>query len=498
MKITLLGDDPRLLAWVEALHKLGEHRLVIRGSGDWMRRIPNGSPGIQVFPWEDLSDSNTERSIQSHGEPVDGLIIGGVGDHVHQALRSLVFWDCPVLVLPHPRQPPELIYELILLDEENQHRLAPAFLDRFQPGVREFCSRFQAGAYGDLQFLQLSRVLPREPHTFLKPTQVEQAFFEDADLLRFLGGDYDRVTALFIGSSGSCSQANVTLSGTAMADAVWSITTGDSPGWRLELTGSRGTATLVRNEQGTILSEADSADTADGTTEPAGNADALNLLLSHFLTRCENPTQPDDSATGEFPSWMDLVRVVDLVEAVNRSARRRRTIDLHFESTSERSQFKTQMTTIGCAVLCWALFGTIIGLGLGKVLDPRDRIQKQAEAAGTLLTSDDFTAQGNLRPEAARQILTAVQHDVHPIVLVAIDPDQLPVRSIEPYRAAVQELLEEEELQAQVEVRPPAARWFRLVMIAIWIVVFAPLALFLFLQLLYPLTHSGTSPRGNE
>ncbi len=35
---------------------------------------------------------------------------------------------------------------------------------------------------------------------------------------------------------------------------------------------------------------------------------------------------------------------MDLVDAVARSMRRRRTIDLHLEETSERNQFKTQMT----------------------------------------------------------------------------------------------------------------------------------------------------------
>jgi hypothetical protein len=59
------------------------------------------------------------------------------------------------------------------------------------------------------------------------------------------------------------------------------------------------------------------------------------------------------------------VRAFELVEAAHRSRVRRRTIDLYFDTPSERSNFKTQMTAIGCGVLMFTLLGMLLTLALG-------------------------------------------------------------------------------------------------------------------------------------
>ena len=47
----------------------------------------------------------------------------------------------------------------------------------------------------------------------------------------------------------------------------------------------------------------------------------------------------------------DGTRAMELSEAVARSLRRGRTIDLHYESISEESSFKSIMTSTGCMIL---------------------------------------------------------------------------------------------------------------------------------------------------
>ncbi len=88
--------------------------------------------------------------------------------------------------------------------------------------------------------------------------------------------------------------------------------------------------------------------------------------------------------------WADAVRAFDLLDAARRSLKRRRTVELQFESTSERSQFKTHMTTIGCGLLLFTMFGLIGLLFAGRMLDPRDAQQKQSEVAGFVLRESDF------------------------------------------------------------------------------------------------------------
>jgi myo-inositol 2-dehydrogenase/D-chiro-inositol 1-dehydrogenase len=55
------------------------------------------------------------------------------------------------------------------------------------------------------------------------------------------------------------------------------------------------------------------------------------------------------------PTLHDGTRAMELSEAVIRSLRRGRTIELHYESISEESSFKSIMTSTGCMILLGAL-----------------------------------------------------------------------------------------------------------------------------------------------
>ena len=53
---------------------------------------------------------------------------------------------------------------------------------------------------------------------------------------------------------------------------------------------------------------------------------------------------------------------MELCEATVRSLRRGRTVDLHYESISEESNFKSVMTSTGCMILVGALFAVMFAL----------------------------------------------------------------------------------------------------------------------------------------
>ena len=103
------------------------------------------------------------------------------------------------------------------------------------------------------------------------------------------------------------------------------------------------------------------------------------------------------------PDWTDLTRDFEVLDAVRRSLARRRTIDLHFETTSERSLFKTQMTAIGCGVLLLTLFAFVGVLFLGSVLDTRGPVELRAEKADTIFHADEFASgQSHLTPSGQK------------------------------------------------------------------------------------------------
>jgi hypothetical protein len=69
-------------------------------------------------------------------------------------------------------------------------------------------------------------------------------------------------------------------------------------------------------------------------------------------------------------AWRDAVEAFELLDGVDHSLERRRTIDLHHEPVSERTIFKTQMTAMGCGVLMATLLLMLVYLALGQFVAP--------------------------------------------------------------------------------------------------------------------------------
>ena len=90
------------------------------------------------------------------------------------------------------------------------------------------------------------------------------------------------------------------------------------------------------------------------------------------------------------PNWADLTFAHELLTGSHRSVQKKRTIEVHHDTTSERSQFKTQMTAAGCMLLMVTL-GLMVGLMIiGNILDPRETIEIKAEATNSILDQDLF------------------------------------------------------------------------------------------------------------
>ena len=58
---------------------------------------------------------------------------------------------------------------------------------------------------------------------------------------------------------------------------------------------------------------------------------------------------------------------LELKAGLDKSFRRRRTVDVYFDGVSERGAFKTQMTAIGCGVLTYVILGLVGFLIVAKV-----------------------------------------------------------------------------------------------------------------------------------
>ena len=368
MNFALLGDDPAALPVVEAVQEAG-HKLVRTAFAETLRSRNAVLASFPLSRWEDiLIDSD-----------VDAVIVVGDSEEVQAAAKQLASSGKPLLIIPQTEFGAACGYELSLIRDDSHVVLMPAFVHRADAELLLLSQRLASGELGTARRIQVEVELPLASgsSSLLGESEIEATAVADIDVLRWLGGNYDQVTSLRSGQTEQgCSQATLTLAGAGLPDATWTARRGDRLSWRLTVETDRGSESIVR---------------------PASPMIPTRLIESFVAAvRQEQAAQPD---------WPDAVRVFDVLDAARRSLRRRRTIDLHFETLSERAQFKTQMTAMGCGLLLLTLVLMLGLLGLGSMLDSRDRAVKESSAAGMLLTELDFESHtAGLTAEALTRI----------------------------------------------------------------------------------------------
>jgi predicted dehydrogenase len=392
MRFALCGDEPAGLAVARAVAIHSDHELTHQVGRPTLRSgILTFGPSVRYCPtWEELLVDPT----------VDAVIVSGWGKETEQAVRQLVQAGKAVLVPPALVQPASFFYELALLEAERPAKLFPLLGLRGHPLILKLRDLISGNSLGRLRHAQLDRQIASEsgnPVPLFTETDLTRALLCDADLLRSLCGAYDQVTASRSGNpQQGYSLATVTLAGTAVPQAIWTASaTSGQHDWRLTVTGESGTAVLegdpdraafrltlaLRGQPPITEAAVDDAGSwllaafaasfadADSTEFPAARpARPGSLLLTERDTSLHGEgTNPHTD--GSLSLWGELARAIELVDAVERSVRRRRTIDVYFDTPSERGIFKTQMTAVGCSLLVLTLGAAVIYLALAAMVE---------------------------------------------------------------------------------------------------------------------------------
>jgi predicted dehydrogenase len=389
MRFALLGEGAKALAVAQAVIAHPEHRLVRQISIDSIARphapgatISGGAavpfiPGIRITRnWEELlTDAE-----------VDAVIVGGHDDELQAVVRQLVQAGKAVLVAPELVQSAAFFYELSLVESESPGRIFPMLALRGHPLVRKLHELILQGGLGNIRHVQFDRkIAAHAAHgraATMSPPELANALLIDSDLLRSLCGSYDQVTASRSGDAGlGYSLATVMLAGSGVPQAVWTAKAHSENDWQLTISGDAGTALLDGNpEAGRLRLTRDLHEPPRGMHEMPADAEETSAhagtwLLETFTsslapqTISTSPAEvlPDEPAQPTL--WGELARAVELVDAVDRSVRRRRTIDVYFETPSERGIFKTQMTAVGCSLLMLTLAAVVFYLILAATVE---------------------------------------------------------------------------------------------------------------------------------
>ncbi len=347
MRLALLCDDAAVVPWLDALANDTNHELTLAVAMTLAAtELLRGRSGIRLTPhWEDLIGA----------KPFDAILVGGSDPQVLEAIKQLATSGQTLLFVPRTDQGSTFIYELSLVRDDNHVPMHPAVWQRFDPALVLVRQAIRTGSLGQVQLLQFERELTAVgPSSALPQPEIDAAMLLDFDLLRWLSGDYDQVTAMQTGASdhGVLIQT-VKLAGRGLPESTWSARAGTSPVCRLTIHTERGIAILNRDPMSFewVLT------LPDGTRHVGNRQEAVREYL-----RCLQ------SGSGPPMEWPELVKAYETVDATRRSVTRRRTIELHFEPMSERAIFKTQMTAIGCSVLIGTFLLVLVYLAVASLL----------------------------------------------------------------------------------------------------------------------------------
>jgi len=488
MKFALLGWNSQIAPLLRAISADSRHSFTIAAElpEESLGELLAAAPGIRVLQtWEELLVDTA----------ADVTIVAGDSDSIQTGAKQLAVDGRSLALVPQASQGSAFIYELTLTHDDNRVRLAPVQHLPAHPLAAKLNDAIGRGELGQIMLLRIEHSFPAATQqagvsgSGLTRDEVDGAMFHDVSLLRFLGGNYNRITAVHSGSDTTgITQATVTLGGNELAEATWTARAGQRA-WKLEVTGSAGSATLELDEafEGSLI-----LNTADSESGAALQDDGSGIGARQ-LTALEESI--DDSAK----YWAEMTRAFETVEATHTSLRRRRTIDLFFETTSERSIFKSQMTAVGCGLIMLTLFGLVAFLLLGAFADSNSRLQRNAEADNRVIQASEFvagTAQLNRAGlKHVSEISREVQQSAETIFVTPDADDSDGELNDDRMASVVTALVKSGHVDSAAFVKiaavpHPATQLLLKVLRVLWI---APLVLFLLLQSLLFVTRPSSN-----
>jgi hypothetical protein len=339
MNFGLLCDDPDAAELLAAIRRHPAHHLtravLVSPAAD---ALLHGQPGMQILPdWENLL-------VERH---VDAVIVGGQSPQVWDGARRLASEAIPLLVVPSLSNGAAVLYELSLIRDDRQGVIVPTWLSPYDLELRRLHYLVRSDERPAISYLQFERELGLGPGAEVPQLALDEELLHAAALLRFVFGPADHVTALRTGGTptGALIQS-VVLGGPAIPETTWVVKSAERDLTRLTLHTDACPRVFERPAGSPHWIAVGPSGPAD--EEPAGAADRL---IAAFADICERAAHEVSGPPTESADWKDVIHAAEIVDAAQRSLARRRTIELHHETLSERAIFKTQMAAMGCTVL---------------------------------------------------------------------------------------------------------------------------------------------------
>ena len=334
MNVLILGDGAEERAWISWFATRPEHHLAAIHPGT----SGNDFPGIRVTG--DLDEALAVAGI-------DLVLVGGPVEGRGEALRRAAAEGLAIICLHPPGADSEPYYQVSLSRQETGAVVIPDLPLRLHPGVTRMRQAIDSGELGVVRAIRYGcQAGARETDL------ARQCFPAVIDVIRALVGEIETLTA-----SGDPPgerpdlELVVQLRASEGRRAEIRLESGTDESACLTLSGSAGSLILEYDrafrDPARLIRRFTSTSREEVTAFPEW--DRREAIMETLATSLEAREQSTSSAPG--PSLNDGIRAMELTEAVVRSLRRGRTIDLHYEAISEEASFKSIMTSTGCTIL---------------------------------------------------------------------------------------------------------------------------------------------------
>jgi myo-inositol 2-dehydrogenase/D-chiro-inositol 1-dehydrogenase len=333
MNVLILGDGEKEQAWTSWFAAESDLHLEAVCPGSSM-----APPSVRVA--RDLDDALATPGI-------DLVLVGGPLEARGEMLRRAAAAGLAIICLHPPGEDSEAYYQVALCRLETGAVVVPDLPLRLHPGVARLRQAIAAGELGTFRGIRHELRLDSAGEDLAR-----EVFPCVVDVVRSLVGEIEALTA-----SGDPpgehpeNELVVQLRASGTRRAEIRLDCGPAEPARLTLNGSSGSLTLEYDpsfqERARLIRRLPSHSPDQITEMDAW--DPLRAIVQTLMASLEQRGQP--VAGSPSPNLSDGTRATELAEAVVRSLRRGRTIDLHYEAISEDASFKSIMTSTGCTLL---------------------------------------------------------------------------------------------------------------------------------------------------
>jgi len=346
MKFALLGTDTDALSLAAIVRETGH---TIGWLGDV--RSQDAPSVAQIAPG--LTDRASEWELLLDRRIVDAVVVGRGNLSLElraEQLKRLAAEAVPLLVV-HPALDSVLPYYEI----DMARRESGALICHYNPLlVREVLvelSQWVANghpAVGSIHQITCERRIPDGDRR-----TAFRHLARDAEFIAVIAGDIRRVTAIGPPAADrSFASLQVQISAASQPTIRWSVriaSRGES-GLVVTLLGDQGSVTLQILENRQYGEESicylETASEHQQDHQYLQVDDPATTTVQHFLKALEDP-----SGTAENSTWESATRAMEVLDAVELSLEKARTIDVYQQQLTERLAFRGIMAALGCGLL---------------------------------------------------------------------------------------------------------------------------------------------------